>query len=224
MTISTIIPIYNEESTIRQFQQSIACLDGTCEIIFVDGGSTDATLKYIHPKYQVLHAKKGRANQQNYGAENSTGDILFFLHCDSVIPNDTTKQIRTVMEQYEVGCFGIAFCSNNIWMKCCQIISNHRIKDRQIMFGDQGIFIKRKLFFQIGGFMDLPIMEDYQLSLTLKEMGIKIGIAKKRIYTSDRRFVKNGRLQVMWQMNRLRAKYREGVNAQTISDMYEDIR
>ena len=160
----------------------------------------------------------------NLGAEKSSGDVLFFLHCDSELPADAIEQIETVMRKYRAGCFGIAFRSKNIWMKCCQIISNHRIKDRKIMFGDQGIFIRRKLFFEIGGFPELPIMEDYQFSLTLKELGVKLGITKKRIYTSDRRFVKGGRLRIMWKMNRLRAMYRRGVDIEKIADLYRDVR
>ena len=202
--VSVIIPIYNEEKTIGTFLKTLEPVKGKAEIIFVDGGSTDATLSLIPEDYRVLKSPKGRARQMNLGADKSRGDVLFFLHCDSEIPQDAVEQIEHVMGKYQAGCFGIAFHSKNIWMKCCQIISNHRIKDRKVMFGDQGIFIRRRLFFQIGGFPELPIMEDYQFSLTLKEMGVKLGIAKKRIYTSDRRFVKGRRLQVMWKMASLR--------------------
>ena len=128
------------------------------------------------------------------------------------------------MRNYKAGCFGIAFHSRNIWMKCCQVISNHRIKDRRVMFGDQGIFIWRKLFFEIGGFPEIPVMEDYQFSLILKEKNIKIGTTKKRIYTSDRRFVEGGRLRVMWKMNRLRAMYRRGIDIEEIAGLYRDVR
>ena len=175
-------------------------------------------------EYKVVKGPKGRAWQMNLGAEKSRGNVLFFLHCDSELPKDAIEQIERVMRKYQVGCFGIAFHSKNIWMKCCQIISNHRIKDRKVMFGDQGIFIRRKLFFEMGGFPKLQIMEDYQFSLTLKEMGVKIGIAKKRIYTSDRRFKEGGRLKVMWKMNRLRAMYRRGVEIEKIADLYRDVR
>jgi hypothetical protein len=111
-------------------------------------------------------------------------------------------------------------------MFTCRVISNHRIKDRNVVFGDQGIFIDRKLFFDIGMFPEIPIMEDYQFSLNLKERGEKIGITRKRIYTSDRRFPEGTipKLKEMWKMNRLRKKYRDGVDIETISKMYEDVR
>lgn len=224
MKISTIIPIYNEEKTIQTFLSTLEPVKGKTEILFVDGGSTDRTLDLIPKEYTVIHGPKGRAKQMNLGAEKSSGEVLFFLHCDSEIPKDAVEQIVQVMKTFDAGCFGIAFHSHNIWMKCCQIISNHRIKDRKVMFGDQGIFIKRKLFFEIGGFPELPIMEDYQFSLTLKEKGVNLGMTKKRIYTSDRRFVQGGRLRIMWKMNRLRAMYRKGVDINEISRLYRDIR
>ncbi len=224
MRVSIIIPVYNEEKTIRKLLRTLEPVKEKAEILFVDGGSTDRTLSLLPEEYKVVKGPKGRAWQMNLGAEKSRGNVLFFLHCDSELPKDAIEQIERVMRKYQVGCFGIAFHSKNIWMKCCQIISNHRIKDRKVMFGDQGIFIRRKLFFEMGGFPKLPIMEDYQFSLTLKEMGVKIGIAKKRIYTSDRRFKEGGRLKVMWKMNRLRAMYRGGVEIEKIADLYRDVR
>ena len=94
------------------------------------------------------------------------------------------------------------------------------------MFGDQGIFVDRELFFEVGMFPDLPIMEDYQFSITLKERGIKLGMAKHRIYTSARRFEGSTveKLRVMWKMNRLRAMYRDGVEPEKIAMLYRDVR
>ena len=117
----------------------------------------------------------------NTGAVNSTGDILFFLHCDSELPENPLGEIRRVLSGHRAGCFGIAFHSKNFFMFTCRVISNHRVKDRKVMFGDQGIVIDRDLFFQAGMFPELPIMEDYQFSLTLKEMGVKLGMAGRRI-------------------------------------------
>ena len=94
------------------------------------------------------------------------------------------------------------------------------------MFGDQGIFNDRKLFLQAGKFPVIPVMEDYQFSLTLKEMGVRLGMAKKRIYTSDRRFPKGTipKLKLMWKMNRLRKMYRDHVPIEKIDRLYRDVR
>lgn len=111
-------------------------------------------------------------------------------------------------------------------MFACRVISNHRIKDRKVTFGDQGIFLDRDLFFEAGMFPDIPIMEDYQFSLTLKERGVRLGVAGRRIYTSDRRFPKGTvpKLQMMWKMNRLRKMYRAGVPSETLAKLYRDVR
>lgn len=226
MKISIIIPVYNERKTIKKLLESLQPLEGRCEILFVDGGSTDGTLELIDQKYSVLTSEKGRAKQMNEGARRSTGDVLFFLHCDSEVPKTALEEIEKVMKKHRAGCFGIAFHSWNFFMFTCRVISNHRVKDRKVMFGDQGIFVERELFFEVGMFPELPIMEDYQFSLTLKEMGIRFGMTRHRIYTSPRRFEGNTitKLKVMWKMNRLRAMYREGVPTEKIASYYEDVR
>lgn len=224
--ISVIVPVYNEEKSILSMQHQLKPYLGFGEILFVDGGSSDGTLALISPDFQVLHAPKGRANQMNYGAEHSSGDILFFLHCDSVLPEGWDKEIRRVMRRYPAGCFGIAFTSKHPLMWICQNMSNLRAKYRKIVFGDQGIFMDRSLFFELGGYPDLPLMEDYQLSLTMREKKVPVGMTARRIYTSDRRFPKGiiPKLRVMWQMNRLRKQYREGVSMEEIARQYKDIR
>jgi len=226
MKISIIIPIYNEEKTIEKLISSLEKIRNQCEILFVDGGSTDHTVGLIENRFPVILSEKGRAKQMNVGALHSTGDVLFFLHCDSEIPDTALKEIEQVMMNYRAGCFGIAFHSKNFFMFTCRVISNHRVKDRKVMFGDQGIFIERDLFFEIGMFPDMPILEDYQLSVTLRERGIRLGMTKHRIYTSDRRFEGNTieKLRLMWLMNRLRAMYRKGVPIEKIASLYADVR
>ena len=226
MEVSIIIPTYNEETTIERLLETLEPLKGRCEILFVDGGSTDRTLKLLNGEYPVISSEKGRAKQMNRGAMASHGEVLFFLHCDSEVPANALEEIERVMQNYRAGCFGIAFHSYNFFMFTCRVISNHRVKDRKVMFGDQGIFVERELFMEAGMFPDMPILEDYQFSITLKEKGIRLGMTRSRIYTSDRRFQGNTveKLKLMWLMNRLRAMYRDGVPVEEIARLYGDVR
>ena len=226
LKISIIIPVYNEEKTVVNLQSKLTSLYEQCEIIFVDGGSTDATISLIDPKYKLSKSEKGRAAQMNKGALESSGDVLLFLHSDSILPKKALAQIKKVMKDYEAGCFGINFNTRSILMKICALMSNYRAAIGHIMFGDQGIFIDRATFFKLGMFPKLPIMEDYQLSLSLKSKTIKTAMTKSHITTSDRRFTGNSidKLKLMLKMHRLRSMYRKGVDIEKIASLYKDKR
>lgn len=220
--ISIIIPIYNEASTINELMINLAQFKDQCEIIFVDGGTSDGSDKIIQEEYRlVLSPKGGRANQMNYGASLSKGDILLFLHADSLLPEDALSQIQKITSKgSKVGCFRIKFQSQSILMKICGFMSDLRVLLRNIAFGDQGMFIRKGYFNELGGFKELPLMEDYQLSMDIKADGEKIALVKSKIETSERRFVENGRLETMARMQRLQYMYRKGVNIEVIANLY----
>ena len=119
--------------------------------------------------------------------------------------------------------FRIRFDSHHPWMRCCSFCSNLRVRLRKIAFGDQGIFLTRELFEQIGGFSDLPIMEDYKLSIDLKGK-YPLGQTRGYLVTSARRFEQGGMLRTMWKMQVLQHRFRKGVPAQEIARQYRDIR
>ena len=219
--ISVIIPCYKEGRLIRRMEKQLRPYKKELEILFVDGGEN-----HFSGEYRVISSKKGRALQMNLGAEESSGDILFFLHCDSLLPKGFVKEIREGMKHSLAGCLGIRFKSSSPLMHICSFISNHRVLDRRVMFGDQGIFVDRDCFFAMGEFPILPLMEDYQFSLNLKNREIVPYLAKKRIITSDRRFQGNfiQKLSLMWKMNRLRARYRKGEDIEQLAKEYRDIR
>lgn len=220
--VSVIIPVYNEEKMLPAFLRELEKLRG-CEIIFADGGSSDKTVELLKG-FRVLHTPKGRAAQMNWGAKQAGGDVLFFLHVDSILPEHPVQELLTVLERNRWGCFGVAFQPRDWLMDFCAQRSNHRVHKHGIVFGDQGIFMERTLFESIGGFPDLPLMEDFQLSLNL--IGEPVGMTNHPIVTSSRRFhgSKLHKLWVMAQMQLLRKRYRAGADIQEIAAQYCDIR
>ena len=219
--ISIIIPCYKEGDTLSRMEEQLRPYKKQAEILFADGGEN-----HFSGEYKVVPCPKGRAKQMNTAAMEACGDVLFFLHCDSILPKGFLEEIREALRKTPVACFGIRFSPPTPLMMICSFISNHRVYDRKVMFGDQGIFLGRELFFRIGAFPDLPLMEDYQFSLNLKKRGIPMGLCRKRLITSPRRFSGNAfhKLSVMWKMNRLRARYRKGESIDALAKEYRDIR
>ena len=224
MKISLIIPIYNESRTIDAMLSQLDSLPGDWEILFADGGSTDDTLDKIGQRYPVLSCPKGRANQMNFAARQAASDVLWFVHCDSQIPADAHSQISSAVNNGAGwGCFRIGFDYKGPFMGCNTYLSNRRAR-KGIAFGDQGIWVKKALFTAIGGFPDLPIMEDYEFSLRLKAAKQPICQLPGRIITSGRRYEAQFPPKTMWQMFYLRCLYRRGMDIQEIARRYKDIR
>jgi len=223
--ISVIIPVYNESAGIDALLGHLAPLKPSCEIIFVDGGSSDNTVRQIEEKDFVVvrSPQKGRANQMNYGSSLAKGDILWFLHADSVPPADALYQIQAVLAKgYDIGCFSIQFDSRHPFMFINSFYSNNvRARLLSIAFGDQGIFLRRSLFDKLGGYAVIPLMEDYKLSLAAKEAGYRIGLAKGKITTSERRYLKYGRLRTMWRMKVLQRRFLRGDDIEEIARAYD---
>lgn len=222
--LSLIVPVYNEAQRIDDFLSQLEGLPGDWEALFADGGSTDGTAEKIAARYPLVRCPRGRARQMNAAARQAGGQVLLFLHCDSVLPRDLCSQVDQVLSRgYRFGCFRLRFDSRHPWMRCCAFFSNLRVRLRKIAFGDQGIFLTRELFERIGGFADLPIMEDYRLSMDLKGK-VPLGQTKGYLTTSARRFQQGGMLRTMWKMQLLQHRFRRGVPAEEIARQYRDIR
>ncbi len=225
MKLSLIIPIYNESAVIGRCLANLGKLRGEVEVLFADGGSTDDTLQKIGDAYRVISCPKGRAKQMNTAAREATGDILWFSHSDSVLPADAVEQILAAAEKgARFGCFHIGFDYDGPFMKCNTFNSNLRAKFWHIAFGDQGIFMERNLFLEQGGFPDLPIMEDFELSRRMKKQRVPLVVLPGQIITSGRRYQTNYPLLTMWRMFYLRCCYRAGMDINEIARRYRDIR
>ena len=224
MKISMIIPIYNESGTIGPMLDQLDALPGDWEILLADGGSSDDTIEKIGTRRTVLRCPKGRANQMNFAAGHASADVLWFVHCDSVLPRDAHAQIRAAVESgAKWGCFHIGFDYDGPFMGCNTYFSNRRAK-KGIAFGDQGIWVRRELFQKMGGFPDLPIMEDYEFSRRMQGAKIPITQLPGRIITSGRRYRGSFPLITRWKMFYLRCLYRNGTDIQEIARRYRDIR
>jgi rSAM/selenodomain-associated transferase 2 len=226
--ISVIVPVLDEEKSIAGLLTQLAELEGDCEILLADGGSTDGTLEAARdalPKNaRFLACPRGRAAQCNAAAQEAQGDILFFLHADSRVTPDVLLSIRLAVDGGALwGCLSLRFDDPHPLMTVCAWLSNLRAR-RGIVFGDQGIFIRRSLFWEIGAFPELPLMEDYEFSLRLRRKGIFPIQLRRPIVTSARRFRECGRLRAMFLMWRLRRLYRKGHDVAAVAALYRQIR
>ena len=226
MSVSIIIPILNEENVIERLIKNLNELEGEFEVIFSDGGSKDKTLDIIKNtcNYKIVYSDKGRAKQLNTGAKESKYDILLFLHADSIIEKGVLIKIENfIKNNKKAGCLKIKFDSKKILMRICGFLSNVRAALRHIAFGDQGIFIEKELFMSIGMFDDMPLMEDYKLSIKLKDV-CPINAADSYIISSARRFEKNGIIKTMIYMQKLQYMFRNGEDIEKIADIYNNMK
>lgn len=214
--ISIIIPCYNEIENIDQLQKSLDHLAGEKEVLFTDGGSTDGSFEKI--RYPKIQKAKGRGAQMDAAVEHTHGDILWFLHSDT-FPQSTA--LRSIEESdAEWGCFKLRFRSKKAMMRIVAFNSDNRVRFRNIAFGDQGIFISRDLYESIGGFRHIPLMEDYDLSIRLKDRGYQPALLNDTLFTDARRFEENGIWPTIFHMQRLQRAFRKGVDPAILAKEY----
>jgi rSAM/selenodomain-associated transferase 2 len=195
--ISIIMPVLNESANLQRAIESTQPSDNI-EVIVVDGGSTDDTCQVAAALgVQVIVSPAGRSKQMNLGAAAATGDILLFLHGDSRLPLGFDRLIRQVMCRKEApiaGAFRLGIDAPQRSLRWVERGVNWRSQVCQMPYGDQGIFLSAKVFQEIGGFPDLPIMEDFELIRRLRQRG-KISIVPQPVMTSARRWLQKGILK-----------------------------
>jgi len=220
--ISIIIPTLNEAANLRTTIQLVQ-QGHDVEIIVVDGGSQDQTVAIAQSlPIQILSSAPGRANQMNAGAKMATGDILLFLHADTHLPGGFDTAIRQTLKNNSplvAGAFELKIDDSRWIFRIIEKLVNWRSRFFSLPYGDQGMFLKTKTFWELGGFANLPIMEDFEMMQRSQKRG-KIAIIPLPVVTSARRWQKLGVWKTTLINQLIIIAYFLGVPPQQISQWY----
>ncbi|MEH1816259.1 MAG: TIGR04283 family arsenosugar biosynthesis glycosyltransferase [Nostoc sp.] len=219
--ISIIIPAINEAGNIKK---AIATTQANLniEVIVVDGGSSDDTVAIAQSlNVKVISSSPGRAVQMNAGAVAASGEILLFLHADTLLPTGFDEMIRTALQQpgTVAGAFKLRIDASLLSLRWVEWGVNVRSHFYQMPYGDQAIFLTKEVFQQIGGFPELPIMEDFELMRRLKGIG-HIVIISTPVVTSARRWLQKGVLKTTLLNQIVIIAYLLGVSPERICSWY----
>jgi len=223
--ISFVIPTYNESSTIENtLRNLLSVISSEDEIIVVDGCSEDGTGEKVNEFNKVKlieNSERGRARQMNRGAEHATREFIFFLHADTTIDSVGLEKLKNEVKNNSLnwGWFSLKLNSPKFIYRILETLTSLRTKIAHEPLGDHGIFVNRKLFNRIGGYPEIPIMEDIELVKKLK----KISAGKKinhHVLTSVRRFEKGGILKTTFNISMMRVAYFLGKSPDTLSKWY----
>ena len=189
-SISVIIPAFNEEVTLKACLESAKRLN-PLEIIIVDGGSSDRTREVAKDAGAiVVKSSKGRGIQMNKGASLAKGEILLFLHADTLLPLPPGNFLKEEFFKDHIGgFFRLKFDDNSISTKLVEFFANLRSRIFSLPYGDQAIFIKRAAFEKIGGVREYPFLEDIDLSMRIRKFG-KLKYIPLKVIASSRRLKK----------------------------------
>lgn len=224
MKLSIIIPTLNEERSLRETLVSLSSY--AHEIIVVDGGSKDGTVE-VARRYAsvVLDSNRGRGIQQHTGACHAQGDVLLFLHADTWLPKGFEIMIqRTLSDKKTVfGAFHLGHHPSTAFLNLVALMANLRSLLLKMPYGDQGLFMRGSDYFRVGGFKDLPLMEDVDLVRRLNKIG-KFRLVKAKVRTSARRYDRNGVVYTTVRNWSLIMRYLLGQSPERLHRFYSDAR
>jgi rSAM/selenodomain-associated transferase 2 len=225
MRISVIVPAFNEEKSIAATLMELQCLKPE-EIIIVDGGSSDRTREICQRFGVELYlSRRGRARQMNFGAQRAGGDVLLFLHADTRLPPSAFEDIRAALQDRRVlgGRFDLQLDSPRPLLKLIGFMISLRSRLSKVGTGDQAIFVRRDVFAELGGYPDIPLMEDVAFSRALKRRGA-VACLHSRVVSSARRWEMDGIWRTVVKMWTLKTLYLLGISPIRLKRYYGDTR
>jgi rSAM/selenodomain-associated transferase 2 len=220
--LSIIIPAVDDADCLATTLAALARLRRAGhEIIVVDGGSRDDTRRSArHFADRVLVAGRGRARQMNAGAAAADGDVLVFLHADSLLPGDAEAAIAHALTISCWGRFDVRLWGREWSFRIIETFMNLRSRITGIATGDQAIFVERGVFAMVGGYPEIPLMEDVAISRLLKAVA-RPACLRQRVVTSARRWRANGIARTVILMWRLRLAFALGADPRSLAHRYE---
>jgi len=229
--ISIVVPVLNESANIAALlellDKNIAKAEQT-EVNIVDGGSQDSTISLaeayidkVNYSLQVLRSVPGRGTQMNFGANASKGEVLYFLHVDSMPPEAFDQKINQyVAKGHRAGCFRMRFDDNHILLKFCQWFT--RINMKFCRGGDQSLYVERALFEQLGGYNEtFGIYEDCEFTGRLYDAKIGFVVIPDTVTTSARKYRTNGTWRLQYHFTVIHLKRFFGANPEQLVDYYK---
>jgi len=223
--ISVIVPTLDEAPVLASTLAAARAADDV-EIVVVDGGSRDATVAAARTLAdRVLDAPRGRAQQMNVGAQVARGDVLLFLHADTLLPAGYAAAVRGALARADAvgGRFDVRLDAPGVVFRLTERLINMRSRMTGVSTGDQAIFVRRTVFERIGGYPPLPLMEDIALCRALKRLGVMVAL-RDAVVTSARRWQRQGVVRTVLLMWGLRAAYYAGVSPVRLARLYADAR
>ena len=224
-SIAVIVPVLNEATVLETFLSDLLSRPGSFRVLLVDGGSSDGTREIAarFPAVQLVRSARGRAAQMNAGAREALEDVLLFLHADTFLPADAFRLITETLSAPGVagGCFHLTFDRDDPWLRTYSFFS--RLNHPLFTYGDQGLFLRREVFQAIGGFREMPILEDVEIQARLRRAGRFVKVPQP-VVTSARRFVCCGPVRQQAVNTGLVLLYHLGVSPARLKRFYDDAR
>ena len=225
MRISVVIPVLNEEKSIGSALTALQPLMPD-ELIVIDGGSSDRSREICESLgVTVISAPPGRGRQMNHGARLAAGDILLFLHADTRLPPSAFDDVRSALRNpaYVGGRFDLKLDDRRWMLRVIGAMISLRSRLTKVATGDQAIFVRRDVFNQIGGYPEIPLMEDVTFSRAMKRVG-NVACLRSRVITSARRWQTEGIWRTILKMWILKSLYLFGVGPARLKRYYGDAR